>query len=198
MILFGLEMESYTLANRGGCQQILQFTPFVPKGQEWPRGGENGYFGTIRICVVGMVQQHPPGRWQWVFPMNFDLLLPRPYKPILGDRLYVDGWFYFSGEKASRKVKTDMIFHPKNEDKLLREVPKGTRLKVEWQGLLLPAPTKGVTIWGAFAVLENLEGLGDDKDFEDGVERGIEFLNKGKKLKRVVVPTFLFVFLFGL
>ena len=143
----------------------IHFRPFAPVGEDWPTGGEDGFECTIRITLCGMVQQDTPGRWQWVLPLSFELLLPRPYRPILGDSLMVDGWFRFLGDKACRKQKRFIFFRAKNEEKLLKGVPEGTTVTIEWDEFLIPAPCRGVTLWGAYAVLEKMSGLGKTIDW---------------------------------
>ena len=69
----------------------IHFTPFASIGTRWPVGGEDGFECKIKITLVGMVQQDTPGRWQWILPLSFDLLIPMPYRPILGNEL-AGGW----------------------------------------------------------------------------------------------------------
>ena len=129
----------------------LQFPPFVRKGFELPPLDMDGYKATIVVTLVGMVDQSPAGRWQWVVEEEFALPLPLPLRSILGDWLKVDGWFKFVGEKASRLSGQRVAFIARNPKVLTQYLPKKTTLTVVWKEYLLPAPCVGVTLWAVCA-----------------------------------------------
>ena len=159
----------YDLVNSGGgrthtCAQgrmpcNLNFTPFVPRGLEKPREGFDAYEAEIVVTLVGMVEQSPAGKWQWIVAEEINLPLPKPLRGILGDGLQIEGWFRFRGEKASRQKKRKVRFHPRYEKKLRSHLPETTRLRVLWEEYLLPAPCVGVTLWAAYATMTGLWGL---------------------------------------
>ena len=152
----------------GRMPENILFCPFVEEGRKWPKGGMEGYEAEIKITVVGMVDQSPPGRWQWIVAKEFELSLPLPFRTILGDWIEVDGWFRFRGHKASRNKKKKVEFVPRvgQENRLFRNVPKGTKLKIKWEELMIPGPCLGGKIWAYYAVLTKLNGFGRNKERE--------------------------------
>ena len=179
----------YDLIESGGrrlhtCAQsripsALQFPPFVRKGFEQPPMDMDSYSATIKVVLVGMVDQSPAGRWQWVVSEEFALPLPLPLRRILGDWLQVDGWFKFVGEKASRLTGQRVTFIPRRPKVLSQNLPKETSLTVIWEEYLLPAPCVGVTLWAACARLTELQwskrtGLkeGESSEVKEGGSEG--------------------------
>ena len=150
----------------GRIPHNVAFQPFLPAGRKWPRGGEEGYEATIRITLVGCVDQDTtPGRWKWVSRQKYDFELPWSLRKILGKVLKVDTWLEIRGEKAVRDKKKDMRWMETEDGRMQRAMPKGTKLEVEWDELIFPSPGRGIIIWGVFAQLIKLQGLGLTKEF---------------------------------
>ena len=84
---------------------------------------------------------------------------------ILGKSLKVDTWVEIRGERAIRGKKKEIKWMEADEGKMQRAMPKGTTLEVTWEEILLPWPGKGMILWGVFAELTRLQGLGLTKKF---------------------------------
>ena len=167
--LKGKEML-YDLIESGGRKQHtcmqgrmpcnILFSPFVREGRRWPKGGSGGYLINIKVTLIGMVDQNPPGRWQWVVSERFFLKFPPSMESILGEGLEIDGWFRFMGQKAKRKKKKNVLFIARQKGKMMEKVPKGTKIEVEWDEMVIPAPCAGVTLWAAYATMTKLSAFG--------------------------------------
>ena len=83
----------------------LEMQPFLPPGSIWKSKGKSGYTAKIRISVLGMVEQNPEGRWQWVSVEKLRLAIPGPMISVLGEWIEIDGWIRLSGERLTRKKK---------------------------------------------------------------------------------------------
>ena len=149
----------------GRMPHNIEFQPFLPAGTKWPRGGEEGYLADIKITIVGCVEQDTPGKWKWVGRHKFELKLPWSLRKILGKTLKIDTWIEIRGEKAIRGKKKKMRWMEADEGKMQKAMPKGTTLTVTWEEVLLPWPGKGMIVWGVFAQLTRLQGLGLTKQF---------------------------------
>ena len=121
--------------------------PFLPRGREREKSGAGGYEATIRFNIGGMVDQCPGGRWEWVGRKTATLDVPEGLRKIFGRCFCIDGWFRIMGEAASRRKKRTVEFQEHTKGVLLENVPATTKIKVEWEDWLVPAPCFGITIW---------------------------------------------------
>ena len=134
------------------CQMMkipgeLPMKAFLEKGRDKVRWTTRGYSVTIRIYVGGMVDQNPGGKWEWVGHKTADLPVPAGFHSIFGKNFHIDGWFRISGEPVSRRKRRTVEFRERQPGLLLDSVPSTTRMKVEWEDWLIPAPCFGITIW---------------------------------------------------
>ena len=125
----------------------LPIRPFLGRGKEKPKPGNEGYEVTIRFHVGGMVDQCPGGRWEWVGRKTVELMVPVGLRDIFGPSFYIDGWIRIMGEAASRRKRRTVEFVEFRKGALLENVPASTKVKVEWEDWLIPAPCFGMTIW---------------------------------------------------
>ena len=138
---------------QGRIPGTLPIEPFLPAGMSWTKKGSRGYFGRIEISVMGMVEQNPEGKWQWVTSELFSLPIPPPLVKIFGERLVVDGWFRLCGERMTRRRRRFLEFQEKKPGKIQENIPKGTKVEIEWVEKFVPATCHGITVWGIYAKL---------------------------------------------
>ena len=149
----------------GRIPHNVEFQPFLPAGTKWPKGGEEGYIANIKITLVGCVEQDTPGKWKWVSRQKFDFELPWSLRKILGKTLKIDTWVEVRGEKAIRGKKKKIRWMESEHGRMQKAAPKGTTLTVTWEETLLPWPGRGMIVWGVYAQLTRLQGLGLTKQF---------------------------------
>ena len=131
----------------------LEMQPFLPPGSIWKSKGKSGYTAKIRISVLGMVEQNPEGRWQWVSIEKLRLAIPGPMISVLGEWIEIDGWIRLSGERLTRKKRRFLEFKERESGKILEGVPVGTKLVIEWEERFMPTTCHGVHVWGVYASL---------------------------------------------
>ena len=125
----------------------MPMRPFLPRGRTWESPGTGGLEVTIRFYIGGMVDQCPGGRWEWVGRKTAELMVPDALHFVFGRCFKIDGWFRIMGEAASRRKRRVVEFRERQKGTLLENVPASTRMKVEWEDWLVPAPCFGITIW---------------------------------------------------
>ena len=138
---------------QGRIPATLPIEPFLPAERSWTKKGNRGYFGKIEISVMGMVEQNPEGKWQWITSELFSLPIPPPLSKVFGEKLVVDGWFRLCGERMTRRKRRSFEFQEKNPGKINENVPEGTRIEIEWVEKFVPATCHGITVWGLYAKL---------------------------------------------
>ena len=136
----------------------LPIEPFVSMGSSWTKKGRRGYFGKIEISVMGMVEQNPEGKWQWVTSELFSLPIPPPLVEVFGEKLVIDGWFRLCGERLTRRKKRFFEFKEKIPGKIQEGVPESTKIEIVWVEKFVPAPCHGITVWGVYAKLIDWKG----------------------------------------
>ena len=144
---------------QGRIPSNLPIEPFLSIKSPWVKKGRQGHYGKIEISVVGMVEQNPECRWQWVTSELFTLALPPALASIFGEKLVIDGWFRLCGERLSRRKKRVLEFKERVAGRMKEGVPRGTKLDIEWSEKFVPAPCHGVTVWGIYAKLVDWKAL---------------------------------------
>ena len=139
----------------GRMASTLEIKPFLPIGSEKVRAGIHGLAGTIRLTLVGRINQSPGGRWQWLTAPCYELVIPPCLHHLLGDRIVVDGYMRAFGEQVSRRKSRFFSFIEREPGTLWKNIPEDSDIGFLFEEVLIPMSCCGTTEWVIYAELVN-------------------------------------------